>query len=178
MCKMWTKRWTDFLAVSILTATVTGCGTIPHAVSQTSSTAIPAPSVHAVVDRLPGHLQAKLIGFDVRKKRVSHLPIAVKGTNVLYISPMEQYAIQQFQQIWPRLKAYPVVVWTGVTKAQAEMVWRKEGYPGDPLPSQQTEYVSQTIPTPDAYHRDGKAWVEVPGILPASQLEDWVTFFR
>ncbi|SIT14341.1 hypothetical protein SAMN05421799_1182 [Alicyclobacillus vulcanalis] len=175
---MWTKRWTGFLAASILTATVTGCGSMPHATSQTSSTSISAPSVHAVVDRLPGNLQAKLIGFDARKKRVSHLPIAVKDTNVLYISPMEQYAIQQFQQIWPRLKAYPVVVWTGVTKAQAQEIWRKEGYDSDPLPSAHTEYVSKSIPTPDAYHRDGKAWMEVPGILPTNQLDKWETFFR
>ncbi|GMA59248.1 hypothetical protein C7445_1185 [Alicyclobacillus sacchari] len=175
---MWTKRWTGFLAASALAATISGCGTIPHATSQTSSSSITTPSVHAVMDRLPGNLQAKLIGFDARKKRVSHLPIAVKGSNVLYISPMEQYAIQQFHQIWPRLKVYPVVVWTGVTKTQAETIWRKEGYPSDPLPSAQTEYVPQTIPTPDAYHRDGKAWKEVPGILPVSQQEDWVTFFH
>lgn len=131
-----------------------------------------------MVDRLPGNQQAKLIGFDARKKRVSHLPIAVNGTNVLYISPMEQYAIQQFQQIWPRLKADPVVVWTGVTKAQAQTIWHKEGYENDPLPSVHTEYVPQAIPTPDAYHRDGKGWMEVPGVLPASQLDKWETFFR
>lgn len=172
------KRWVGLLSAAAVLVGVSGCGTAPHASSQTASTSNPASSMHAVVDRLPMNLQAKLIGFEAREKRVKKLPIDVSGTNVLYISPMEQYAIQQFQQIWPRLKAYPVVVWTGVTKAQAQEIWRKEGYDSDPLPSAHTEYVSKSIPTPDAYHRDGKAWMEVPGILPTNQLDKWETFFR
>lgn len=159
------------------TGFVAGCGTQDLSPGHNGGPSV-ASNVHAVVDRLPANLQAKLIGFAEREKTVKTLPIPEDGTNVLYISPMEQYAIAQFQQVWPRLKQRPVVVWTGTTETQAKSIWAREGYKSDPLPSAKTEYIQKSLPTPDSYHQTGKnTWLEVPGVLPANQVDLWVGFF-
>ncbi|MCL6599568.1 MAG: hypothetical protein K6T81_12625 [Alicyclobacillus macrosporangiidus] len=131
------------------------------------------------INALPSAIQTKLSSFDSRKRTVHTLPTKITAQNVLYIAPNEKYAIDQFVQVWPRLKVKPAVVWTRTSEALAKTVWVKEGYKSNPLPSPQTQYVEQNLPTPDAYHQTGKdTWVEVPGVLTAQEVDKWLSFFQ
>lgn len=130
------------------------------------------------VKTLPTNIEGKLSSFSARLHTVTALPTKVKAQNVLYISPTEDYAVTQFARVWPDIKDKPTVIWTGATQAQAEGVWANTGYKFDPLPSPQTEYVTNSLPTPDAYHQVSKnTWIEMPGVLRTAEVNKWPGFF-
>ena len=137
-------------------------------------------NVAAVERSLPPKLQEKLSNPKSRLRSGVQLPASIhnkSAKNVLYINPMEQYAIAQFRLVWGKLPSTPDVVWTGTTEATAKSLWLKEGYQGDPLPSNKTLYITKSLATPDAYHRVGKLWQEEPGITSEKDVSFWVTFF-
>ncbi len=199
------KNGTLIVTMAVLgSLALTGCGT--HATQTTASTApsptqsVPGPSVgtHASntvssnykippvkevpvpTKALPVQIMQHLKPYASRLEHVTSLPVTVpNGTkNVLVISALTAYAIPQFQSVWSQLHDKPAVVWVGLTQAQTERVWKQAGYAGDPLPSAVTLYEDTSLPVPIAYHRVANGWEVVPGILPASQVHDWLAFFE
>ncbi|SFV03735.1 hypothetical protein [Alicyclobacillus macrosporangiidus] len=139
--------------------------------------------------KLPQAVSDHLSSYQSRLKTVSSLPLtqandaagkprSIEGDNVLFINPSLGYAVKQFTQVWPQLTKKPVVVWTNTTPELAKKEWAALGYHGDPLPDAVNLYSTASIPVPDAYHRDGKAWTEMPGILRDSETDKWQHFFK
>ncbi|ACV58203.1 hypothetical protein Aaci_1172 [Alicyclobacillus acidocaldarius subsp. acidocaldarius DSM 446] len=147
-----------------------------HPDSKTS----PAKEVPVVMKSLPTGMVSHLQPYAQRIQHVSALPVHVPSSvqNVLILSGVTAYAIPQFQSIWSQLPNKPAVVWVGLTPSQTKSLWKQAGYHTDPLPSPVTLYEDVQLPVPVAYHKVKGGWEELPGILPSSQVHDWVTFFK
>ncbi|WDL99802.1 hypothetical protein [Alicyclobacillus sp. ALC3] len=127
---------------------------------------------------LPVSVQSHLSSLSKRENLVHKLPSKATAQTILYISPSEKYAIDQFKSIWSQLRKQPAVVWTGTTKSTVRTAWKQDGFTTDPLPSTATTYIAKNIPTPDTYaEQNPTSWAEVPGVLPASEAAQWVPFF-
>lgn len=131
----------------------------------------------ALID-LPVSVQSHLSPLSKRTTLVHQLPTKTSARTILYVSPSEKYAIDQFRSVWTQLSTKPAVVWTGTNEATAQSAWTREGFTTDPLPSTVTSYVTTSLATPDAYAEQSRnSWAEIPGILPASETAQWVSFF-
>lgn len=166
------KSLFSLAAISIVM--LSGCGTFGHTdVNQTSNT--------SPIKALPSTIQSKLTPFAKRQRTVHSLPIKERceSKNILYINPGEEYAIQQFISVWPQMKDKPTVVWVNTTEERAKLLWAKEGYNTNPLPSAKTLYTKTNTPAPDAYHsKNSKEWNEMPGVLSSSETNKWISFFE
>ncbi|SFU95559.1 hypothetical protein [Alicyclobacillus macrosporangiidus] len=147
------------------------------------------PEFRPPQSELPKDLSAHLSSYQTRLRTAPALPIReateasgktvqIHGDNVLFIDPVQGYAIKQLAAVWPDLKNKPVVVWTNSTPEAAQKEWTYQGYHEDPLPGAMDLFTTTSIPVPDAYHAEGNQWRELPGVLKDEEVSDWVKFFQ
>ncbi|WP_074956929.1 hypothetical protein [Alicyclobacillus macrosporangiidus] len=159
---------------------VAGCGGAVPNNSATPNNAVTNSTAQAApINALPSGVEQHLSSYSSRIQKVDKLPVQVPSSvdRVLLISPLTEYAISQFQEIWPKLNPKPAVVWVGMPEAQTKQMWSKLGYHGDPLPSPVTLYDKASVPVPAAYRKVSGGWEEVPGVLKSSEVNQWVNFF-
>ncbi|MDP9729887.1 hypothetical protein FY534_14035 (plasmid) [Alicyclobacillus sp. TC] len=161
------SKWFIGFSISLIgLGMITGCGSKPTPVS------------NVVIKKTPQNVSDKLIPVKEREMYVKDLPTKVDAENVVYLSPFEGFAIQQYAAVWPKLKPEPAVVWVGCDQVIAEKAWKTEGFSVDPLPSQKIFYDPQFLATPVAYHKTKDMWLELPGILNDQANKTWIAFFN
>ena len=160
---------------------VTGCGTNLQAAPTNGPVTTQVSHVDVVhyqpPETLPKSIWTHLLPYQGRVQTAQRTPTATTAANVLYIGPTQGFAITQFRSVRHKLRPTPDVVWVGTTAALAKREWRALGYKHDPLPSAQTEYLDQSLPVPDAFHKNRTGYAQLNGVLRPNQADQWVRFF-